>query len=376
MTTVTATRPGTGQRKSPARTRALVTRVGFLGPFYTAFALFFVLPIGFAIYESLLSQRRIGGIFGTPIEVFTGLRQYEAVFSDPQFWSGIRTVVLYICVLAPLMATVGVTLALLLDVTAPRLARVFRTSYFVPYAVSQVVATILWGALYTPGSSPLSEFHIHVDLLSHSLVFPSIVNIVIWEWAGFNVILMTTALTAIPAEIFDSARVDGASKLGMAWHIKLPLIRPTIVMSMVLTFNRDDAAVHRTTSHGSDLRLHPQLLHAEHVRLYPDLGGQLFLRGGDIGHARPRGARPVLHIYPYYTTEDLLMAVTATPRSTRRQEHPSTRSGGPVRAGPPGAILARHRPCRRYFPDNGAYGMGDLLPWARVLVGHCRHQAH
>ena len=235
MTTVTATSPGTGRRQSPARTRALVTRVGFLGPFYTAFVLFFLLPIGFAIYESLLSTRRVGGIFGTPMEVFSGLRQYEAVFSDPQFWSGIRTVVLYVCVLAPLMATVGVMLALLLDVTAPRLARVFRTSYFVPYAVSQVVATILWGALYTPGSSPLSEFHIHVDLLSHSLVFPSIVNIVIWEWAGFNVILMTTALTAIPTEIFDSARVDGASKLRMAWHIKLPLIRPTIVMSMVLT---------------------------------------------------------------------------------------------------------------------------------------------
>ena len=182
-----------------------------------------------------MSPRRIGGIFGRPIEVFTGLSQFRAVFSDPQFLSGIRTVVLYVCVLVPLMATVGVTLALLLDATAPRLARMFRASYFVPFAVSQVVATIMWGALYTPGSSPLSEFHINIDLLSHSLVFPSIVNIVIWEWAGFNVILMTTALTAIPTEIFDSARVDGASKWVMAWRIKLPLIRPTIVMSMVLT---------------------------------------------------------------------------------------------------------------------------------------------
>jgi len=129
MTTVTASGPSTGRQKSPARTRALVTRAGFLGPFYTAFTLFFLLPIGFAIYESLLSQRRIGGVFGRPIEVFSGLSQFGAVLSDSQFWSGIRTVVLYVCVLAPLMATVGVTLALLLDVTAPRLARLFRTSY-------------------------------------------------------------------------------------------------------------------------------------------------------------------------------------------------------------------------------------------------------
>jgi multiple sugar transport system permease protein len=235
MTTVTATSPSTGRWKLPARTRALATRAGFLGPFYTAFVLFFLLPIGFAIYESLLSQRRIGGVFGRPIEVFSGLRQFGAVFSDTQFWSGIKTVALYVCIQVPLMATVGVTLALLLDVTAPRLARVFRTSYFVPFAVSTVVATILWGTLYTPGSSPLSELHINIDFLSHSLVLPAIVNIGIWEWGGFNVVLMTTALTSIPTEIYDSARVDGASKWGMAWHIKLPLFRPTIVMSMVLT---------------------------------------------------------------------------------------------------------------------------------------------
>src|SRR5580700_2466796 len=104
MTTVTASSPGTGRQKSPARTRALATRVGFLGPFYVAFALFFLLPIGFAIYESLLSQRRIGGVFGRPIEVFSGLSQFVAVFSDPQFWSGIRTVVEYVCVQAPVMA--------------------------------------------------------------------------------------------------------------------------------------------------------------------------------------------------------------------------------------------------------------------------------
>src|SRR5579871_2135690 len=235
MTIVTAARLDTGRRQPPARVRAFLTGVGFLGPFYTAFTLFFLLPIAFAIYESLHSQRRVGGVFGRPIEVFAGLSQFGAVFSDAQFWSGIRAVLLYVCVQAPLMAIVGVSLALLLDVTAPRIARVFRTSYFVPYAVSQVVASILWGALYTPGSSPLSEFHLRIDFLGHSLVFPAILNIGIWEWGGFNVILMTTALTAIPTELFDAARVDGASKWATAWRIKLPLIRPTIIMSMVLT---------------------------------------------------------------------------------------------------------------------------------------------
>ena len=219
----------------PPRARARLTRVGFLGPFYIAFGLFFLVPIGFAIYESLLAPRRVGGVFGRTTEVFAGLRQYRAVFSDHEFWGGVLRVLLYACIQVPVMAIIAVGLALVLDATAPRLARLFRTSFFVPYAVSTVVATLMWGALYTPGTSPLTEFHLHLDALGPTLVLPSIVNVGVWEWGGFNVVLMTTALTAIPPEVFDSARIDGASSLSTAVHIKLPLIRPTIVMAMVLT---------------------------------------------------------------------------------------------------------------------------------------------
>jgi multiple sugar transport system permease protein len=215
--------------------RARITRAGFLAPFYIAFALFFLVPIGYAIYQSLLAPRRVGGIFGKTTDVFAGLSQYRAVFSDNEFWGGVLRILLYVCIDVPVMAIIAVGLALVLDATAPRLTRFFRTSFFMPYAVSTVVATLMWGALYTPGTSPLTEFHLHLNALGPTLILPSIVNIGIWEWGGFNVILMTTALTAIPPEVFDSARVDGASKLRMALHIKLPLIRPMIVMAMVLT---------------------------------------------------------------------------------------------------------------------------------------------
>jgi multiple sugar transport system permease protein len=237
MRTVSAMSAGgsTGRWSLPPRARARLTRVGFLGPFYVAFTLFFLAPIGYAIYQSLFSARRVGGLFGTPTQAFTGLSQYRLVLSDQQFLGGVLRVVIFACIQVPLMAVIAVGLALLLDSTAPRLARFFRTSFFLPYAVSTVVATIMWGSLYTPGTSPLSEFHLHLNALGPTLILPSIVNIGIWEWGGFNVILVTTALTVIPGELFEAARIDGASARSIAWRIKLPLIRPTVIMSMVLT---------------------------------------------------------------------------------------------------------------------------------------------
>jgi multiple sugar transport system permease protein len=237
MTTLTVmTQDGDIRRQRlRSRTRERLTRLGFLGPFYVAFVLFFLAPIGYAIYQSLYSPRRVGGLFGKATQAFTGFGQYRTVLSDHQFLSGVLRVVLFAVIQVPLMAIIAVTLALILDATAPKIARIFRTSFFMPYAVSTVVATLMWGALYTPGTSPLTEFHLHLNALGPSLILPSIANIGIWEWGGFNVIIMTTALTAIPTEIFEAARIDGASTLGTALRIKVPLIRPTIIMSMVLS---------------------------------------------------------------------------------------------------------------------------------------------
>jgi multiple sugar transport system permease protein len=216
------------------RTRRVLTGVGFLGPFYLAFFLFFLLPIGYAIYESLFSTRRTGGVFGAPERVFSGLSQYKAVLTNSDFLSGILRVVVYTLIFVPCLAVISVALALLLDATVPRLANAFRTTFFLPYAVPSVIAALMWGSLYTPTTSPLKDLDLNINFLGSRLVLPSIANIGIWASVGFYVILLTTALTAIPHEVFEAARVDGASDWRMAWSIKLPLIRPTVIMSMVL----------------------------------------------------------------------------------------------------------------------------------------------
>jgi multiple sugar transport system permease protein len=168
------------------------------------------------------------------VQVFSGLDQYKSVLTNSSFDSSMLRVAWYALLLVPLMAVIAVTLALLLDASALRVARFFRTLFFLPYAVPTVIAVLMWGFLYTPSTSPLGEFHIPINPLGSGLILASLANIGIWAWGGFNVILMTTALASVPEELIEAGRIDGATALQTAWHIKLPLIRPTIIMSVVL----------------------------------------------------------------------------------------------------------------------------------------------
>ena len=198
------------------------------------FLLFFVVPIVYALYESTLKVVRTGGVFGTTSTQFAGFQQYAAVLGDTSFTSGILRVIVFALIQVPLMTVIAVLLALLIAAIPRRAGNVYRALFFLPYAVPGVIASIMWSTLYQPQTSPLNEIGINLPLLG-ALVLPSIANIGIWGWAGFNMILMSTALTSIPEELFEAARIDGASNLRIAMSIKLPLIRPTVIMSAIFS---------------------------------------------------------------------------------------------------------------------------------------------
>jgi multiple sugar transport system permease protein len=216
------------------RVRPLLVRFGFLAPFFIPFLLFFVVPIFYAIYQSTLKITRTGGVFGSTSVQFDGFGQYLKVLTDSSFLGGIGRVILFAFIQVPLMTVIAVVLALLIGAIPRRAGNIYRALFFLPYAVPGVIASIMWSTLYQPQTSPLNEVGINLPLLN-SLILPSIANIGIWGWAGFNMILMTTALTAIPDELFEAARIDGASNFRIAWSIKLPLIRPTIIMSAIFS---------------------------------------------------------------------------------------------------------------------------------------------
>ncbi|MCP3767959.1 MULTISPECIES: carbohydrate ABC transporter permease [Streptomyces] len=211
----------------------------FLLPFFIPFILFTLVPVGYAFYQSLLKTERTGGTFGRKTTVFAGFEQYKEVLGDPEFLGSVGRVVLFGLVQIPLMLLLALTLALLLDSTVARLKRFFRIAYFVPYGIPGVIAALMWAFLYDPRLSPVVELLDEVgsapDFLGSSMMLWSIGNIVTWTYTGYNMLIIYAALQAVPGDIYEAARMDGASEAKIAWRIKIPILRPALMLTGVFS---------------------------------------------------------------------------------------------------------------------------------------------
>lgn len=206
----------------------------FLLPFGVLFILFYLVPVLYAIYQSLLTVER-EGTFGPAVQVFGGLTQYIAVFQNAPFWESIGRVLIFGVVQVPVMLGFALVLALLLDSPLIRGTRFFRLAFFAPYAVPSVIAAIMWGFLYSPNLSPFTGVTSNVDLLSADAVLWSIANVVTWIYVGYNMLIIYSALLSIPQEIYEAARIDGANQLRIAWSIKIPLVVPALVLTGIFS---------------------------------------------------------------------------------------------------------------------------------------------
>jgi multiple sugar transport system permease protein len=207
-----------------------------VAPAVLMLVVFLLVPIGYTVWLSLRASRVTAGGIGPRVEVFTGLDNYLSVLSEPSYVQGLLRMLLYGAIVVPVMLGLALLFALLLDVPRVRLGRFSRIGIFLPYAVPGVIASLLWGFLYLPGVSPIRDAASAVglpppDLLGpHSVLF-SVANIGIWGGVGFNMIVLYTALRGVPREMYDAARIDGASEVQIALRIKIPLITPALVMT-------------------------------------------------------------------------------------------------------------------------------------------------
>ncbi|MEC5168118.1 multiple sugar transport system permease protein [Glaciihabitans sp. GrIS 2.15] len=222
------------------RSRNRMTVAGLLGPFLLIFTLTMVLPLLVALYDSVTGVERSGAFGeGGASPVFVGLTNYITALSTPAFVESLGRVLLFAVVQVPMMILLATALALLLDAASAWGVPFFRSVYFLPYGVPGVIASILWGFLYTPGLSPLvslgSAVGLHIDFLGGGSVLWSIANIVTWQYAGYNMLVIVAQLKSIDSDLFEAASIDGANAWQMITRIKLPLIRPAIVLTTVFT---------------------------------------------------------------------------------------------------------------------------------------------
>lgn len=202
-------------------------------PFAILLTITVLVPIGYALYLSLFTDRLSGLGFSGPRQVFVALGNYVDVLTDSAFHAGLGNVALFVVVHVPIMLGLALGLALLIDSTVVRLKQVWSLAVFLPYAVPTVITGLIWAYLYSPNSglSALLPF----DPLGKSGILPAIVNIATWQWVGYNMIIFYTALQAVPRDVLEAARVDGAGGIRTALSIKVPMIRPTLFVALVFT---------------------------------------------------------------------------------------------------------------------------------------------
>jgi multiple sugar transport system permease protein len=148
-------------------------------------------------------------------------------------------VLLYGVVQVPIMLAIAIGLALLFDSAVVRGKRFFQLSVFLPYAVPSVVAALVWGFLYQPRVSPIVEglrsLGMDPQFLAPGTVLWSLANVGVWSVTGVNMIIIFSSLQTVPREMYEAARMDGASELRLALQIKLPQIMPAVLLTTLFS---------------------------------------------------------------------------------------------------------------------------------------------
>jgi len=239
--------PGAGQAPPPAlnrqarwRTLQNLKGASLSLPFLLGFALFSIVPIVMALRESAYAKRSSGGLgFGEQTVEFVGLDNLARAVVDTTFWSGMGRVAVYAVILVPLTQVVSLGMALVLDAARRKVAARFRVALLLPYMVPGIVATMIWIYLYSPTVGPLHAFFemlgLDANFYSSEMIWVSIGNLALWGAIGFNMLILYGALQSVPHEIFEAARIDGASELRIALSIKVPFVRGSLVLTTLLS---------------------------------------------------------------------------------------------------------------------------------------------
>jgi len=219
---------------SPAKRKQRLAAYLFLLPFFVVFLTMLVVPLVYSLYLSLFESKLIGG------DVFAGLANYARALTDSAFLGSLGRVGLFFIIQVPIMLGLALFLALALDSARARGSKAVRLLIFTPYAVPAVVATLMWGYLYGEDFGPIAQVARAVGLgtpefLSAQNILGSMMNIVTWEFVGYNMIIMYAALRSIPAELYEAAEIDGAGQFRLAWSIKIPAIRPAIMLTVIFS---------------------------------------------------------------------------------------------------------------------------------------------
>lgn len=209
----------------------------FLLPALILFILFVFYPIFRSLYFSMFDWNGLG-----PAVDYVGLKNFQKIMGDTVFLKAIRNVLLLVALSLGLQLPLALALAVMVGRDLPGRG-LFRTTFFMPYVLSEVNVAIMWMLLYHPnpergllngvlalfGAEPVKW------LADPKIALIAVFIAITWKYFGYHMLLYLAGLQNIPTELEEAARIDGASSLQNFWYITLPLLSSTIRTSVYIS---------------------------------------------------------------------------------------------------------------------------------------------
>ena len=212
----------------------------FVAPALVVIGLFFILPVVAALAMSLTDFDIYALADSRNLRV-VGLQNYANLLRTPLFWKAFGNTLYFVVIGVPLSVGTSLGTALLLHSRLTRFRGLFRTALFAPVVTTLVAVAVIWRYL----------FHTRYGLLNYALggigippidwlgdprwAMPAIILLAVWKNFGYNMLILLAGLQAIPEELYEAARIDGASVWRQFRHVTLPVLGPVMAMVNVLT---------------------------------------------------------------------------------------------------------------------------------------------
>jgi N-acetylglucosamine transport system permease protein len=245
--TTTSVTPAAGGRPRPAarqRRMARLDRLSFMAVFLglplAIYLIFVIYPFGQALYYSMTDWSGFTSAYN-----FVGLDNFTKLFHDDIFMQSLRNNVELAIVVPFVTIVLALVIAMVVTVNGPTRGSIrgisgsgfYRVVSFFPYTVPAIVIGLIWAQVYDPSAGILNAFLTKIGLSGFEnfawlgeirTAMPASMFVIIWSFVGFYTVLFVAAIKGIPAEIYESARMDGAGRFRTAIRITLPLVRDTV----------------------------------------------------------------------------------------------------------------------------------------------------
>lgn len=213
---------------------------GFVAPALIAIAIFFVIPVISALFLSL-TDFDIYALADLKNLRFVGLQNYERLLTNPLFWGAMKNTVWFSVLGVPLAIGASLFAAVILNARTVKWRPIWRVVFFAPYVTTLVATAVLWNYMLHTKYGVINWVLTSVGLPavdwlgSPATSVPAILMFVVWKIFGYNMLIFLAVLQTVPDDLYEAARIDGASAWKQFRHVTLPAIAPTLLLVSIIS---------------------------------------------------------------------------------------------------------------------------------------------